>query len=236
MHPQHRIEKVSRPEDASIPLELEPETPRIATRAPIVPASPPIASKPASRQSGPECPKCGYSIVGLKSDVCPECGGSITFNVLRGADRKKEARKQLRHEYRRAAITLVMSFGAVALLTALYGEFGVFWLSLIKYAIFVPIGLASYFLCCMLWIGFDQPWGITTLRLAAIYAVLDAIAVAISSVSVALVSWLLLSFVHITLLSKWLELDTQDAVLVSMVTMGMRMLAFIALFGVLFGN
>ena len=32
--------------------------------------------------SGPSCPKCGYSLIGVPRDQCPECGRSFTLGEL----------------------------------------------------------------------------------------------------------------------------------------------------------
>ena len=238
----HRVNKTSAPDDAPIPLEAEPAPARPAAKLQAnVPggSSPPrqasSAQRPAPR-GGAKCPKCGYDLAGIRGEVCPECGGKVTIAVLNAAAKRASAKQSLGKDVRRATLTAVIALGAVAGVLAVMGEIGLYPMFLLSYAIFVPLGLAVYFGCCMAWIGFDQPWRITTLRLIAIYAVADAVALMIGMVlPVPIVGSVIAVIVSISLMMKWLDLELHDAVLVSVITFVVKLLAVGVVVGMLVG-
>jgi hypothetical protein len=45
----------------------------------------------------------------------------------------------------------------------------------LQLAIGVPIGVVAFFLCCLLWMGFDAPMHLTALRLVGVYALTDGL-------------------------------------------------------------
>ncbi|MFM9956742.1 MAG: hypothetical protein ACKVZJ_01590 [Phycisphaerales bacterium] len=94
-------------------------------------------------------------------------------------------------------------------------------------------GFAAFMLCSMMWIGFDQPLGITALRLAAIYAIVDAVLVGFELIpgfaSLTFLSWLLALGLFITLMTNWLELETKDAIAVAFVSQFIRVGLLVAL-------
>ena len=160
------------------------------------------------------CANCGYSLIGLMGDRCPECGVKFDRSYAR-LKRKKDYRKALRQEYVRALSTLGISLGVLALILLLFGEITSFPFYLLKYAIHVPVGVGVFFFLCLVWIGFDEPWGITTLRLAAIYAIVDCVMLPFSLVPVGLVGlfgWALGLITYFGLLRSWLNLEDEEAV------------------------
>ena len=37
----------------------------------------------------PDCPRCRYSLVGLRSDRCPECGSKLSVGAFLAAERRR---------------------------------------------------------------------------------------------------------------------------------------------------
>lgn len=218
------------PDEGTIPLEEE-----VASRPPRAsvdkkPAgasslgpSPRAASKPSpglhtgasssGRKAERKCPKCGYSVVGLTKPICPECGTELNKALVK-ADRRAQARGALKQEYVKALISLGGGLAALALILLLKGEVVQLPAYIVMYAVFVPIGIAVYFACCLFWIGFDAPWGITTIRLAAVFAITDAASQLLDMIPFLFVGWILQLLIYVKLLEHYLDLEFHDAAIV----------------------
>lgn len=175
-----------------------------------------------------KCPECGYSLKGLKHNKCPECGTL----VLRQTERDK-ARYDSDRIARMTYIKPLLQFGIGALIISFYFLFHNDGEGLAKYflsyAIQVPIGVAGFFLCCMLWMGFDAPMHITALRLAGVYALVDMTIVLLLVVLPIQFVGIIALVVYVGLLAESLELDLQDAIIVGLVTFLIRFMVRIAL-------
>lgn len=167
---------------------------------------------------GRQCIKCGYPLQGLKSTKCPECG---TVNVVKTREekRREQDRKSSREVVRNAYLTPIIVFAigltaSVAMFSALGANAeGALIVFLMRYAIFVPIGVAVYFICCLMWLGFDAPMHLTALRLAAALAITDPI----------FIPSLLLGFIGIGVMAcvlglalhKLMDLEIQDSIIMA---------------------
>lgn len=236
MRDQQRIERSSTPDDGPIPLESTPEPPRAAKQArpATMPTSPvpaaPIAKKPVAKAPPVFCPRCKYDIRNLTGDTCPECGTSL-LSAIRTQERKSRARGDLKRVYVQAAVAMTAAIALMAGALLLRGEISDLPIYLIKYAVFVPIGLIVFVACSAIWIGFDQPFGITALRLAAIYAIADAVGEVVRGIPLA--QFIVPGLVYIGLLIKWLELDSQDAIILAVVTAAVRSILLLIVFTML---
>jgi hypothetical protein len=176
-----------------------------------------------------KCPECGYSLKGLKHNKCPECGTL----VLRQTERDK-ARYDSDRIARMAYIKPLLHFGVGILIVAFFylaqneGEALMFYA--LKYAIQVPIGVVAFFLCCLLWMGFDAPMHLTALRLAGVYALVDAASLILSLLPLHFLGWVIVLAIYIGLLAEALELDLQDAIIVGVVTSLIRVLVALGIF------
>jgi hypothetical protein len=233
-----RLDRTSSPDDAPIPFEAEPEpsakparpssasapgaspsgsAASLSPRLEVTPSKFPQAKPNAKAESAAACPQCGYSLKGLKSSRCPECGCDL-LTAITAAARRKETGSQLKHEYLKALGMVAAGFAGVALLLALRGEIAEFPYYLLSYAITVPIGVAVFFICSLIWIGFDAPWGITTLRLAGIYALVDIVAQMMGFLPINLIGPVVTTITYLILLQKYLEIDQTDAIAVALIT------------------
>lgn len=219
-----------------IPLEAEPERPRPSR--PVGIGGAPGAAKHAGAGGqkraavpGPSCPKCGYSLVGLRADRCPECGGPVA-NLL-ALQRKAKAAKELRAAYWRSAAWVGGSWLVVAVLLAIQGNYIGIPLYFLGSAVMVGVGFGVFVACSAVWIGFDQPLGVSVLRLAAIYAIVDAVvflaALLPGGGGTGFLSWLVSIVIYYTLLSRWLELEGRDAFLVAFFTSVAKTLLYFVL-------
>jgi hypothetical protein len=236
MREQQRIERSSSPDDAPIPLEADSAPAQ--TPAKVRPIAAPLSTSPAmpaAKQSAAKappvlCPRCKYDIRNLKGDTCPECGTSL-LSAIRTQERKARARGDLKRVYVQATKATMAALALMAGVLLLKGEISDFPMYLIRYAVFVPIGLVVFAVCSAIWIGFDQPFGITALRLAAIYAIADAVGEVVRGIPLA--QFIVPALVYIGLLIKWLELDSQDAVILAVVTGAIRSILLLIVFTML---
>jgi len=158
------------------------------------------------------CPDCGYSIVGLTSDRCPECGVHL-ITALAAAARKAKAREGLKHEYTVAAVALGIAVLALSAITTIaVGPIGIPFM-LLQLVILTPLAFVAYLICCSLWIGFDMPLGITALRLAATFAwtFFTWILSMLIFPYIPIVGLIFTIVVLFSLLKNWLEIESLDA-------------------------
>lgn len=230
--PFHRYEPSDNPEDhEEISLEEPDDRPEVAAAGPHDPTAVApgvvftdhgavaVTKEQARLRKEAACPKCGYSIVGLKSANCPECGVEL-LPALAAAARKARSRSGLRHEYTVAFVVLgfaVLCLSAVVTLTEGVAQVPIELLALV---VITPMAFVAYLICCSLWIGFDMPLGTTAARLAAIYA-WSGVTIAVFHAIfpyVPIVGWIFSIFVTFGLLTKWLDIDYIDAFGITVVT------------------
>jgi hypothetical protein len=184
---------------------------------------------PKGTPASGKCVKCGYSLRGLKSPRCPECGHLSTPMDIKERMRAT-SRQTARWAYLKPLIhfaigILILSFIAAgsdepAKLAAGYT---------INMVVGIAIGVLAFFLCCLIWMGFDAPMHLTAIRLAGVYALTDAAAALLSFLPLLLISWMITLALYIGLLAESLELDLQDAVLVGLVTWFIKFMAFMVI-------
>jgi len=168
-----------------------------------------------------QCKKCGYDLRGLKSAKCPECGTLNNRPTRRERD-KETSVEVARETYRKPLIYLAIGLIGMFLIRGLEqggGPSHVLGYAL-GYAIQLPIGLAVYWVCCLIWIGFDAPVHLTVLRLAGIYALVDLIGTVLGVVPIlgGVIGWMLALFFYVGLLMDLLEMDLQDTIIVGLLT------------------
>ncbi len=181
-------------------------------------AEKPIKAKKSLRGPG-KCTGCGYSLKGLKSPKCPECG---TVNVPQ-TDKRLQDREDSKAVVRKAYLQpLIMFVVGACVSCALFGAYGASSNDiadyLIGFGIKVPIGLVVYVICGMLWLGFDAPLHLIAIRLLGIYAVVEAIQVGADIILPTMVAGLIGCAFYVHLLSEMVDMDLPDAVIVGLLT------------------
>lgn len=175
----------------------------------------PEGPRPAAAGAVRKCVKCGYDLSGLKVPRCPECG---TYSGREERRRAAEARASAairRNEYAKPIVVFLVGMSlTVAVLSALGVDARVtLTVFLVKDAIFVPLGLVIYFMCCVMWLGFDAPFHLNALRLAAAFAVTDVVMVFAAFFGIA--GWVMVLATMAICLHQLMDHDMPDAVLVS---------------------
>jgi len=229
---KHRIEPRSTPDEAPIPLEArdEPVPAPVPRARPIVPAV--RAADPKKQSEGAKCPHCGYSVAGLASPICPECGKNWVAGAL-NRRRREEAARGMRREYLIAAGLMIGGLAALAVSVLIMQAPAALLLYLLAYVFLIPIGILGFYICSWIWIGFDAPFMLTVIRLVAIYAAADTLGVLLDDIPA--VGFFVPLAVYIALLSKLLDLELSEAIIVAVVTFLLRMVVGLAVFVVIAG-
>jgi len=175
------------------------------------------------------CPECGYSLKGLKENRCPECGTIVTRQTEREKARYESARIA-RMAYIKPLIQFAIGAIGIGFILISQQETELFMNYLLLYGIRVPIGVAVFFACCLVWMGFDAPMHLTAIRLAGVYALVDLLAVLlVTFLPIPLFINVIVLFVYVGLLADSLDLDLQDAIIVGLITYLVRILATVAI-------
>ena len=190
---------------------------RVPTGDGSVPKAPGRGGQPV-RASG-ACAACGYSLTGLTlaATRCPECGAILPR--IRADRRSAEAAELARQAWREPVWYLVPALPVVAVLAAAVGGWELAIAYIIGFVIMLPVLLGSYLLCCWMWLGFDAPWPLILLRLAAVQAVSDVGFFAGSFTGVTILALALGGLVYVGMMVKLMEIDAGDAILVGLVGM-----------------
>lgn len=215
------------------PIPFEEDGPKVAPRAASAPVRPIPAGVHGSSPAKPKCPRCGYSLQGLEGARCPECGFDGKSAVA--MSRRERAAREQKSEYMKwlglVALGLVIMGVATTFAGWMNGELADVPMQIVagivKYIILVPIGFAAYSLLAMIWFGNDNPAGITILRLAAAYALADAISAVVSLVFILFLTQALIFIGYVALLMKFLELDAVEAMVLALVTAVFRFIVIV---------
>jgi hypothetical protein len=177
-----------------------------------------VKAAPGKKRGPKRCEKCGYDVTGLKKPKCPECGTVFKLGRDLNQERKETSQQTVKWAYLKPLIMMGIGLALVmGLAVGQYGE-GAAVLYLMKYAVGVPIGGAVFWVCCLMWIGFDAPFHLTLIRLAGIYAVVDAVALATGFLPVLIVGRVITLAVYIALLADLMDMDYTDAIFVGLAT------------------
>jgi hypothetical protein len=190
-----------------------------------------------------ECPGCGKPEP-RNTVICPACGlnwqtgkqVATEFTVEENNDRESKTPPTLRRspsdiareesmrssvirEYINPLVLIGVGTFIVTGVPAMFGAEEAVVAYLIFLSILTVVGLASFFICSALWIGFEAPWHLTALRLAGIYSMSFAVlVVAVVVVPFGVIGLAIGWITYITLLMKYLDLDTADAFMVALVS------------------
>ncbi len=100
-------------------------------------------------------------------------------------------------------------------------------IALVKYAALVPLGYLAFALLAMVWFGTDDPAGITILRLAAVYALADAVSSIVTIVFILFLTQALIFVAYVGLLMKFMELDAVEAMVLALLTAAVKFIAIV---------
>lgn len=197
---------------------------------------------PASKHVVKPCKKCGYDMTGSKTGRCPECG-TINTRMLRA---KQTEANTLKSMFVGPAIMIGIGL-AIAVVVyfiqgmtsstvvgaagggGIAGGAGTAGWYLAYFVINAVIGFAAYVGCSIAFVGFDEPLGVTFVRLAGVYAVTDAVGAVLRLFIPGFIAWPLLAIVYVGLLMQIMELDWEEAWLVSIITYIVRVAIFAAM-------
>ncbi len=211
--------------DTTIPLE-EP-SPRRSAKEAFAPKGVPTggAAVAAGVAAGPlvnACVKCGYSLAGVSAPRCPECGTLNTKYAVRRERDAQDSAEVERKAYMQPIGLFLVCFAAVVFLAFQSGGTGKAVQQSFLTLLNAGVGFFAFTTCCLIWIGFDAPWHLNLVRFLAISAATSAMYQITGMLPATLVWNIGVLFLYIGMLQKFLDLDLQDALLVGVITSGLR--------------
>lgn len=175
------------------------------------------------------CLNCHYDVTSLPLiTTCPECGNPVGTTAARHAARQaeQEERQQSRSAYVMAGALFGVGMIGMIVIYAATQNVELIPLYLARFAIRAPLVIAVFILCSILWIGFDEPLKITAIRLAALLPLIDLIGTLSYGMLSSMIPPVLLNLLFVRrwiqvvalflLLNKVVEVDVEDAALLSM--------------------
>lgn len=169
------------------------------------------------------CEKCGYDLTGLRSTTCPECG---LVNKARW-QRVRSSTDTLKTMYLKPLIMMGVALPIYFIAMAVVLDSAVMGLAFGGGVFFARwiVGAIVYIACSMMFIGFDEPFGVTFMRLGAVFAIVYAFDTVCAAIGVPrLIVWPLSIFIYLGLMMSIMEIDLQDAWIVIVATGGSSML------------
>lgn len=209
--------------------DIVEDDPRPASRAPqTIPAGTPGApstrlydAQPRNTMGSVRCPKCKYDLKGSRPGRCPECGTPVTMSSLQ---RSAMQPSLWRDVYREPVLWLL---GGLLVGCVMWGvEAGLVGAALFPvYALILAVsGWIVFIACSFIWIGFDQPLHTTVVQLAAAYTATAAIGSLTAYIPLPIIPWLIDVACLVGLLSKLLDLELNDAILVAFLAWAAKVL------------
>jgi hypothetical protein len=175
------------------------------------------------------CRECGYELTGLTKPICPECGAKVSL-TRRGSSFESQSREVRRWAYLKPLIMLGIGMGGV-LLHDLIRHPGWEWplFRLLDLAVTIPAVAMVYIACAFAWIGFDMPLHLVTLRIAGAYAVASLVYWALAWTQIPIIPMGFAAIAYVWMLHEDLDMELQDAVIVTVLSFGMRAILYVTL-------
>ena len=175
------------------------------------------ATKPRKGDAAPTCQKCGYDLTGARSLICPECGTTQSRQRAKNIDMSREV---VRDAYLKPAIALILGLTAIIAFQFAIGNSNSIPEVLLAVLVQSVVGLVIFWICSVVWIGFDEPFHINVIRLLGIYSISWAVLLMAMSLPPLFCSAIIFvpAGIFALLHKKMLDLDMPDAALVSVVT------------------
>jgi predicted RNA-binding Zn-ribbon protein involved in translation (DUF1610 family) len=163
------------------------------------------------------CPNCGYDMSRSVSLTCPECGKPMPTRAK--MTREQVSRETAREAYRKPAIQLGVGLAIMVLIGLLISGPSALIIYPLTLLLQGVIGLGVFYLCSLLWIGFDAPLKLNALTLLGIYAATGATGEILSFIPIPIVAPLITAAVFISLFMQQMEVELADAIVVLILTM-----------------
>ncbi len=212
-------------------------------------------AEPLELVQGLACPGCAAALT-PEAAICVQCGYNVRegralktsrgrdeaaeevnaqLKAGRDADRSAKRREQSRVEYTKAGAWCLGALVVSLFVTASLAEGSDVGMEIAEHLIGFGIGVlfatAVYFGCCLLWVGFDQPWPLIALKMGAVHALYGLIAIPLGFL------WIFGSIikfiVYVVLLQNFMDLELQDALIVAVLTALAAVLAVVIIMSVL---
>ena len=171
------------------------------------------------------CVSCGYSVeLGqrIQTEIArSECGRGPTRDDVRDALSAEVARKAYLTPLLALVVASVINLAGIV---SVYGQESAAGYALL-FGVNVAVGLALFFLCSLMWIGFDAPLPLMTLQIGAAYAVFDVFFLLFAQLPmVGIIGLVLPVVVYTVILAQFLDIEYVDAIIVACLSLFARLL------------
>lgn len=206
--PERRCPECSRPMKADarmcIGCGYDTATGRVAAVEAPIGASREERTK--ARRAGEPCVNCGYDLKGLPNARCPECG-VVNSRFARARIQEK---RELRSMYLRPLLGAVIGHAiALAIIGGIHGVPEAAFHAAFYGASIVLVFL-TYVGCSLAFIGFDEPLGVTFVRIACVLGVFAPLSLALGFIP-GIIGLLVQGVIFAGLLVKIMDIDFDDA-------------------------
>jgi len=185
-----------------------------------------------------KCGACGYSFKGLTSPRCPECGWNVPLRPSHERWRAEDSKRTVKSAYQTPLLMFFIGLTAAFAIRAGLAQHdgvpvqGVLVVYAVGFAVSYVIGLVVLAIAAKI-VGYAAPVGLTMIRLAGIYAVMDAINPLLMFIPI--LGWIVSIFIYVQLMMSLLELELQDAMILGVLTFAAKVFVVLVVLGLLFG-
>lgn len=163
------------------------------------------------------CEKCNYSLKGLRTPVCPECGHINPTDAAK-VDHQQRSLESAKNYWKKplimiaASLPIAAGFHAYSVVHA-GGSImkGLFVFALMQ-AVYVTCSFVVYFMLCLMFFGFSQSLRLAALCLVAVATTTSAISVVLSVIiPLPLIPGLITTFCYCGIAADLLDMELKDA-------------------------
>lgn len=163
------------------------------------------------------CEKCNYSLQGLRTPICPECGHINPTDAAK-VDHKDRSRESAKRYWMKPVIMIAASLPIAAgfhtyMVAHAGGSIikGLFVFALMQ-AIYVACSFVVYFALCLTFFGFSQSLRLAALSLLAVATTTSAISVVLSAlIPLPLIPGLITTFCYCGIAADLLDMELKEA-------------------------
>ncbi len=163
------------------------------------------------------CEKCNYSLKGLRTPVCPECGHINPTDAAK-VDHQERSRESAKRYWMKPLLIIAASLPIAAgfhtyIVAHAGGSIikGLFVFALLQ-VIYVACSFVVYFLLCLMFFGFSQSLRLATLSLLAVATSTGAISAVLSVlIPLPLIPGLITMFCYCGIAADLLDMELKEA-------------------------